>query len=112
MELKRKLRIMEESYDRLMFMFQKQQTEIKDKTLAFKIQVETATESYRVAKKENEKLKEANDIQQKLWKIFLDKFEKDEAVKKDGGLILNKQNLKILSQEKMQVKILKMIVKI
>ena len=84
-ELKRKLRIMEESYDRLMFMFQKQQTEIKDKTLAFKIQVETATESYRVAKKENEKLKEANEIQQKLWKVFLDKFEKDEAVKKDGG---------------------------
>ena len=84
-ELKRKLRTIEENYDRLMLIFQKQQTEMKDKILAFKIQVETATESYRVAKTENEKLKEVNDIQQKLWKVFLNKFEKEEAVKKNDN---------------------------
>jgi hypothetical protein len=81
-DLKRKLRILEENYDRLMNMFQKQQTESKDKALAFKIEVEAATESFRVAKAENEKLREVNETQHKLWKIFLDKFEKDENAKK------------------------------
>ena len=79
--LKRQLRIMEESYDRLMTMFQKQQSDAKDKALAFKIEIEAATETYRVAKTENEKLKEVNDIQHKLWKIFVNKFEKDESRK-------------------------------
>ena len=76
--LKRKLRIMEESYDRLMNMFQKQQNESKDKALTFKVEIEAATESFRVAKAENEKLKEVNEVQHKLWKIFVDKFEKGE----------------------------------
>ena len=77
-ELKRKLRIMEESYDRLMSMFQKQQSETKDKALAYKIEIEAAQETYRVAKTEKEKLKEVNEIQHKLWKIFVNKFEKEE----------------------------------
>ena len=76
--LKKKLRIMEESYDRLMNMFLKQQNENKDKALAFKVEIEAATESFRVAKAENEKLKEVNEVQHKLWKIFVDKFEKVE----------------------------------
>ena len=77
LELKRKLRLMEDSYDRLMAMFQKQQSECKDKALAYKTELEEVNECFRVAKTENEKLKEINETQHKLWKIFLDKFEKD-----------------------------------
>ena len=65
------LRSMEESYDRSMSMFQKQQSESKDKALAYKIEIEAAQETYRVAKTENEKLKEVNEIQHMLWKIFV-----------------------------------------
>ena len=45
LEYKRKLMIMEESYDRLMIMYQKQQSDAKDKALAFKVQIETITET-------------------------------------------------------------------
>ena len=80
-ELQRKLILLEDSYNRLMGMFQKQQTESKDKALAFKTELEEAHEGYRVAKTENEKLKEINETQHKLWKIFIDKFEKDNSEK-------------------------------
>ena len=43
--------------------------------MAYKIEIEAAQETYRVAKTENEKLKEVNEIQHKLWKIFVNKFE-------------------------------------
>ena len=69
---------MEKSYDRLINMYQKQQTEQKDKALAYKIELEKSREYGRVLKTENEKLKEINETQQKLWKIFTDKFEKKE----------------------------------
>ena len=80
--LKRTVRTLEENYDRIITMFQKQQNESKDKALAYRIEIEASAESFRVVKAENEKLKEVNEVQHKLWKIFVDKFEKDEASKK------------------------------
>ena len=80
-EVKRKLRLIEESYDRLMGLFLKQQTECKDKALAYKTELEEANEQFRVVKTENEKLKEVNETQHKLWKIFLEKFEKEKEEK-------------------------------
>ena len=74
---------MEDSYDRLVNIFQKQQSEFKDKALAFKTEIEETNECLRVVKTENEKLKEVNETQHKLWKIFVDKIEKKETETKD-----------------------------
>ena len=82
-ELKRKLRMIEDSYDRLIHMFQKQQLESKDKALAYKSELEGVNECLRVVKTETEKLKEINETQHKLWKIFLNKIEKQDAEKVD-----------------------------
>ena len=75
----RKLKMMEDSYDRLMALYTKQQNEYKANTLVLKSELENTYESLRVAKKENEKLKDINDTQHKLWKIFVNKFEEKEA---------------------------------
>ena len=47
LDLKKRLRILGESYDRIMNMYQKQQQENKDKAIAFKIEIEAASASGR-----------------------------------------------------------------
>ena len=76
-EMSRKLRMIEDSYDRLMTLFKRKQSEHSDKELAFKIELEEVNEKLRVIKTENQKLKEINETQHKLWKIFVEKVEKD-----------------------------------
>ena len=44
----------------------------------FKKNLEEAQENLRVALVENEKLRETNDVQHNLWKIWLKKHEEDE----------------------------------
>ena len=100
-QLKRKLRLMEDSYDRLMSMYQKQQSEFKDKALAYKIELEEVNECLRVVKTENEKLKEVNEIQHKLWKIFVDKIEMKETETEE----INKKSQEDKSKENPPTKI-------
>ena len=75
-EMARKLRVMEDSYDRLMVLFKRKQSEHNDKAVAFKVELEEVNERLRVIKTENEKLKEVNETQHKLWKIFVENVEK------------------------------------
>ena len=51
LQLKRKLRMIEESYDRLMGMYQKQQKEFKDKALVYKCELEEVNECLRLKTK-------------------------------------------------------------
>ena len=83
-DMNMKFKMMEESYDRLMALYSKQQNDFKAKTLAYKSELENVYDTLRATKVENEKLKEVNETQHKLWKIFLDKFEdKDTKTKND-----------------------------
>ena len=62
--------------------------EAADKDLGYKIQLAEAQDQFKVLKAENEKLKETNRIQENLWKIWLEKFEK-EKVENSNQLVSN-----------------------
>ena len=85
LNLSRKLTMIEDSYDRLMALFKRKQSEYNDKELAFKAELEEANERLRVTKTENEKLREVNETQHKLWKIFVENVEKGKSDTKDRG---------------------------
>ena len=78
-----RLKMMEESYDRLMALYSKQQNDYKSKVTAYKAELENTYECLRVVKIENEKLREINETQHKLWKIFVEKFDDKEAKTND-----------------------------
>ena len=71
------LKALNESYDRLNNLYVKMKAENVDKDLGYKIQLAETQDQFKVLKTENEKLKETNRIQENLWKIWLEKFEKE-----------------------------------
>ena len=81
--MSRKLKLIEDSYDRLMALFKKKQSEYDEKALAFKEELEEINEKLRVITTENEKLKEVNETQHKLWKIFVE----NEENRKTGNMV-------------------------
>ena len=86
--LKNSLKSLNESYDRLNNLYSKMKAEAADKDLGYKIQLAEAQDQFKVLKAENEKLKETNRIQENLWKIWLEKFEK-EKIENSNQLVSN-----------------------
>ena len=76
--LKRQNQILTDSYERLVKLYEKLKDESKNELGEFKKNLEEAQENLRVALVENEKLRETNDVQHNLWKIWLKKHEEDE----------------------------------
>ena len=67
--------LLKENYERLIAINKKLQAQSKDKEYALDVQVEELRGGYEKAKSENIKLKDTIETQNKLWKIWLQKFE-------------------------------------
>ena len=70
-KVKRELRALTDNYERLSVLHSKLKDETNVKLLKYKMELDEAQENFRVAQAKNEKLRETNDIQNKLWKIWL-----------------------------------------
>ena len=70
-QMKRELTAMTDSYERLSGLYSKLKDEVNSKVFEYKKELEEAQENCRVALAENEKLRETNDIQNSLWKIWI-----------------------------------------
>ena len=81
-KLKKEIRNLNSSYDRLNTMYTKMKAEMEDKALGFKIQISEAQDQFKSLKSENEKLKETNEVQQNLWKIWLENFKNNKSLEK------------------------------
>ena len=68
-------RILKENYERLISINKKLQSQVKDKEYALDVQIEELRGGYERTKAENIKLKDNIDDQNKLWKMWLKKFE-------------------------------------
>ena len=71
-KLKTELRALSDSYDRISSMYKKTRDDMKEKTNELKKELAEAQQNFRVAETENEKLRAANEIQNNLWKIWLE----------------------------------------
>ena len=81
--LKKQVQAITDSYDRLASMYKTAKEEAKHQVSECKKELEDAQETLRVALTENEKLRETNDIQNNLWKIWMKEYkEKDTATSK------------------------------
>ena len=82
--LKREVQGLTDSYDRLTGMYTSMKEETKKNVGDCMKELLEAQENLRVALAENEKLKETNDIQNNLWKIWIEEHkDKDNATKND-----------------------------
>ena len=70
--------VLSDSYDRLSTIHQNYRIEVKETVEKCKIEVEEAREKLRTTIAENEKLRETNDIQNRLWKLWINEFDNKE----------------------------------
>ena len=94
-KIERDYKLLQENYERLIELNKDLQSEAKDRNYSVEIQLEELKSEYEKVKSENLKLKEQNDVQTKLWKVWLETHEKktdvtentspqqDEGVRKD-----------------------------
>ena len=74
-ELEDKYNILKENYERLVQVLKKAESNNKDKEYALEIQNEELKLGYEKIKSENIKLQDNLDTQNKLWKIWIQKFD-------------------------------------
>ena len=80
--LKRQYQGILDNYDRLTVMYNALKEDSKKNDDAYKKELSETQETLRVALSECEKLKETNDIQNNLWKIWLQEHNNDGKIKK------------------------------
>ena len=78
-ELEKNYNQLKENYERLIQIIKKLETTNKDKDLAMETQMEELRIGYDITKKENIKLQDNLETQNKLWKMWLSKFEESPA---------------------------------
>ena len=80
--LKMEKRALTDSYERLSSMYKKVRDEMNDKIKDCKKELEDAQENFRVAEAENEKLRVTNEIQNNLWKIWMEEHKEKKRKQK------------------------------
>ena len=75
---------LKQNYERLINIQKKLNEQMKDKEYALKVQMEELRSAYEVEKTENIKLKDNVDTQNKLWKVWLESFDKRNETNTDN----------------------------
>ena len=90
--LKRQNQILTDSYERLVKLYNNLKEESNKEVGEYKKNLEEAQENLRVALTENEKLRETNDVQHNLWKIWLQKHGEEDNKQSEKNMEMEKES--------------------